>query len=596
MKNIRDVRREVRAQLADKQDSLPRYAMKLGNQTGDLFADASHKFVYARVSDESLAIPVFCSRLAPVMNLDVWVGYDFPEPTLLQVLSTRTDSPGGPNAGVLGGFAPASRYEWLGLDPVHVYLRAFLPLGIYCTSPASLSVTLYHGIIYNGTEYLEVPSQTINLTSYVPSTANKAALVLISINSVGTVVVTDGADVTVDVPDDLSALMPAGDRFFNAPSIPAGTVFVCALVRMYNTQTEILEGVNNRDIIDLRFPGVGSIGMGLGDMLKSVYDINANGVVDDSEDTQALQGNAIDPSLNPTNGQTIIWNSTTNQFEAGIGRGDDLRYFIDGALAAVTDVAALLSAQAATIDKVYLYGLTLGSSGNTIVDIHLNGTTIFTNQDNRPSLAFDSSTHRAISGVPDVIDLAIGDVLTIDIDGVAVGSRGLAVVIAMKVGAGVGGGSTPTIFPTRATLWHHEALVTVGTSLSDPVHDVNQDYITCNLQYDGVAAGGNDGDTFTQGVVLDAGTYTLYILGAGDLNNGKAQWYMDDVAIGSLQDWYTSGPSYNIIMTVSSIVIANPGRHVLKCVINGKNASSIGYYLPLTKYWLTQASDVMEVE
>lgn len=52
-------------------------------------------------------------------------------------------------------------------------------------------------------------------------------------------------------------------------------------------------------------------------MYKHDYDANGNGVVDDSESTQALQGVAIDPSLSPSNGQGLIFNGTSNQFEAG---------------------------------------------------------------------------------------------------------------------------------------------------------------------------------------------------------------------------------------------------------------------------------------
>lgn len=49
-----------------------------------------------------------------------------------------------------------------------------------------------------------------------------------------------------------------------------------------------------------------------------------------------------------------------------------------------------------------------------IVDVHLNGTTIFTTQSNRPEIAV--STNTDVSGAPDVTALADGDFLTVDID------------------------------------------------------------------------------------------------------------------------------------------------------------------------------------
>jgi hypothetical protein len=155
-----------------------------------------------------------------------------------------------------------------------------------------------------------------------------------------------------------------------------------------------------------------------------------------------------------------------------------------------------------------------------------------------------------------------------------------------------------TIYPTRATMWHGESLVTAGNPLAitgpGPHSDVlGQVYLEAPLQHPPA-----NGDTFTQSFQIATGTYTLYIMGAGDANNGKVQWYLDDIEIGTLQDWYTSGPVYALIMTIADIVIANSGRHVLKGMINGCNPSSINgyYYLPLTKYWVTPEIDTSELE
>jgi hypothetical protein len=149
------------------------------------------------------------------------------------------------------------------------------------------------------------------------------------------------------------------------------------------------------------------------------------------------------------------------------------------------------------------------------------------------------------------------------------------------------------LYPTRALMWHEEANILTGTdpfTRASYTYDTNQNYIYTALQ-DPAA----DGDSFTNSFILKAGTYTLHILGAGELNNGKVDWYVYNVSIATGQDWYDTGPTYNVYKTVSSVSIVGNGRHVLKGVINGKHASSIGYFLPLNKYWFEPATDTTEV-
>ena len=68
-----------------------------------------------------------------------------------------------------------------------------------------------------------------------------------------------------------------------------------------------------------------------------------------------------------------------------------------------------------TIDKVYIQVETAPGSGKTItVDVHKNGTTIFTTQGNRPSIAGTATTDE--SGIPSIVDLLKNDLLTMDID------------------------------------------------------------------------------------------------------------------------------------------------------------------------------------
>jgi hypothetical protein len=79
--------------------------------------------------------------------------------------------------------------------------------------------------------------------------------------------------------------------------------------------------------------------------------------------------------------------------------------------------------------KAYIYGKTPGSSSSTIVDINKNGTTIFTTQGNRPTLAYDDGDKKAVTVAPDVTALADGDILSIDFDQIAPGAEDFTIIL-----------------------------------------------------------------------------------------------------------------------------------------------------------------------
>ena len=68
-----------------------------------------------------------------------------------------------------------------------------------------------------------------------------------------------------------------------------------------------------------------------------------------------------------------------------------------------------------TIDEVYLMvGTAPGTDKTFTVDVNKNGTTIFTTQANRPSIA-DTATEDT-SGTPDVTTFVKNDKFTVDVD------------------------------------------------------------------------------------------------------------------------------------------------------------------------------------
>jgi hypothetical protein len=112
------------------------------------------------------------------------------------------------------------------------------------------------------------------------------------------------------------------------------------------------------------------------------------------------------------------------------GGGADISFWVDGALQATEGVAYYTVPRDCAIASVYAFCKTTGTSGSTIIDIHKNGTTIFTAQSARPTIAYNDADG-VVSATPDIIGLQAGDVLRLDIDEVATGASQLAVVIAI---------------------------------------------------------------------------------------------------------------------------------------------------------------------
>lgn len=116
----------------------------------------------------------------------------------------------------------------------------------------------------------------------------------------------------------------------------------------------------------------------------------------------------------------------------GLGNTNDIYMFVDGYLSAQQNVFSFVVPRASEIESVYMHCRDTGTSSSTIIDVNRNGTTIFTTQSNRPTLAYNDSD-KVASAVPDITGLSVGDVLSVDIDQAATGAEGLSVVVAVRI-------------------------------------------------------------------------------------------------------------------------------------------------------------------
>jgi hypothetical protein len=174
----------------------------------------------------------------------------------------------------------------------------------------------------------------------------------------------------------------------------------------------------------------------------------------------------------------------------------------------------------------------------------------------------------------DDTDAAVGDILQVATIQLEIGSSATDYVPELHV----------LDYPQRATMWHDEATVTNGNAISE-IQDTSQIYnVRC------VQTPPADGDSFTHSFYIRAGTYTVYWLGRTSDNVGQIDWSLDGVNFETGQDWYSAATTYNVIKS-ASLTIAEDGYHVLRGTVNGKNASSSGYNINLTKYWIKPASD-----
>lgn len=424
--------RKIRQRFDEKQNAMERIPAVMGDGNGGLLVSGQSDFIYCQIGDKVAA--VYNNRVPSQIGLSVWIGRTPEEPNLFQVLSTRSATPAGVDGSYVNGYAPAKRYEWHavggGQDPLAVHLRAFTPLklSVSDTPPETLEVyvNLYRGFIWNGTGYKAVARQDIDLYSYIPTTANKAAFVLITIDNSGTPIMTKGAEVDID------ALV-----ITDIPAIPLGTCFVCGAVRVYYGQTKVQEGRTNTDIFDTRFTSLAGNSINSPQKYYRAYDPTVN---DDTLDGYVV----ADIWINTLNDTAFVLTDATATAAVWVligGGSGNLTFAVDGRLAVAVNVPnAIVITKDTQIESVYAYVKTTGSASSTIIDVNLNGTTIYTTQANRPTIAYNDA-NGWVTTTPDILTFTAGDIITVDIDQIATGASDLVVVLSVAgVNAGGGGG------------------------------------------------------------------------------------------------------------------------------------------------------------
>ena len=104
---------------------------------------------------------------------------------------------------------------------------------------------------------------------------------------------------------------------------------------------------------------------------------------------------------------------------------------VAGAQTVGADKIGFVMPEAGDLRTVHAYLGTVNTGATFIVDVNKNGTTVFTTQTRRPTIAAGAATKSAESGVIEVTSLAKGDRVTVDVDqvGSTVAGTNLSVTI-----------------------------------------------------------------------------------------------------------------------------------------------------------------------
>jgi hypothetical protein len=151
-------------------------------------------------------------------------------------------------------------------------------------------------------------------------------------------------------------------------------------------------------------------------------DVNPDNVLTTKGDLLTYHTSASQRLGVGTNGHRLVADSGET---AGIKWAAETRgiaFYVDDTLSVESGAITFISPVACTVTGGKLTAGTGPAGAALICDIHKNGTTLWTTQGNRPTIA-DGNTSATITA-PDVTAIAQGDVLTLDIDQVGSGTAG----------------------------------------------------------------------------------------------------------------------------------------------------------------------------
>jgi len=413
--------------------------------TGNIEVPGRTSMIYVTLFSGIVIDNVLNVRVPNLLGQQVRIGHDpLNLPGTLQVLGVRDTYYGDVDNPGTGPVWHRKQHEWPAGDTVYTWGEQFLP-SLYYPIAGTLTVSIYPGVCYLSTGWaVRTQKTTVSLAASVASiTVGHARFALIVIDSNGDLVVRDGDLVAEQADPFISAYMMLTPADIPAPA--AGDSAICA-VKLFYGQTELRCNGNVNDFVDLRFSGAGISGGGGGGAhiiqeegtsltLRAKLNFIGSGVT--AEDDVANNATKVTVAEVPTSPIPI---------RAAV-------FTFEGLLTVASGVVRIYNklGVVAIISQVYLTVTTPPTGAAIIVDVHKDGTTIFTNQAHRPQIAASANT--GYSTDIDVGSWADGSYLSVDIDqgGSTFAGADLTVhvIATFNFPAGAGGGDmTQAIYDT----------------------------------------------------------------------------------------------------------------------------------------------------
>lgn len=306
-----ELRHKLRKALSAKQNVLPYWPALLGDGDGTIKVPDQPGYVYVRIGDEVHKIRN--KRVAPRFDgMPVLIGSLPEEPEITQVVSVN-QAMAEKLSNMMDYLSEhGETHRWFpgtASDPIWVEGYQIMP-GRLGPASSSVSVTVYPFVIYVGrVGWLRIGPAFLDLSSYIPETEDKVAMVLVTIDTDGEFVMTKGSESNWEDFDALAA----------TPAPPENTFLKLGAVRVYYGQKAIQMAKTNRDIMDLRFwQGTESAFTDLTDAFASYTGLGGKYVkvkADESgleTDIPAGGGDVIGPATS-TDGHMAVWDGTDSK-------------------------------------------------------------------------------------------------------------------------------------------------------------------------------------------------------------------------------------------------------------------------------------------
>jgi hypothetical protein len=144
----------------------------------------------------------------------------------------------------------------------------------------------------------------------------------------------------------------------------------------------------------------------------------------------------------------------------------------------------------------------------------------------------------------------------------------------------------PTVaYPRQASYTWNQAITTVA------IDTLDLGTMWLGGAWRNTAANANDGDTYYFYPLLDSGTYKIQIIYTKSDNQGILDTYVDGVEVNSGLDMYRASALHDNVANITGVNITSAGRHELKIVVDGKNASSSDYVVKIAHISITRTGD-----